>query len=141
MQIRDLMTVGVEVIRPEASVQTAAEKMRDFNIGFLPVWDGKKLVGMLTDRDITVRAVAAGLDSNTPVRELMTPEIVFCYDDQSLDEAPQIMQEHQIRQLPVLDAKHQLVGVVSLDDIAAVDQTLAGNILERVSEPIQARER
>ena len=139
MQIRDVMTVGIEAIRPEASVQTAAEKMRDFNIGFLPVWDGKKLVGMLTDRDVTVRAVASGLPSDIPVRELMTPDIVFCYDDQTLDEARQLMQEHRIRRLPVLDEKKQLVGVISLDDLAAVDQRLAGKILERVSEPIQAR--
>src|SRR6266849_3805618 len=139
MQITDIMTVGVEVIQPEAPVRIAAEKMRNFNVGFLPVCDREKLVGMLTDRDITVRTVAPGIDLNTPVRELMTPKVIFGYADQTLDEARQLMQEHLIRRLPILDANKRFVGIVSLEDLVAVEQRLAGKVLEQVSELIQER--
>ena len=139
MQITDIMTIGVEVIQPEASVRIAAEKMRNFNVGFLPVCDREKLVGMLTDRDITVRTVAPGIDLNTPVRELMTSEVIFGYEDQTLDQARQLMQEHLIRRLPILDANKRFVGIVSLEDLVAVEQRLAGKVLEQVSELIQER--
>src|SRR5437764_4004303 len=105
------MTPGGEVIAPEASIYEAAEKMRHLDVGPLPVCDGERLVGMLTDRDITVWAVAAGRDPlMTPVREVMTPEVVYGFDDQEVHEAARLMEQHQIRRLPVVNRQKRLVG-------------------------------
>lgn len=140
MQLKDIMTQHVEVISPEATLQEAAEKMQQFDIGPLPVYDGKQLVGMLTDRDIIVRAVAKGYDpKTTPVREAMTPDIAYSFEDQDVQEAARIMEECQIRRLPILDRAKRLVGIVSLGDLAVRtgEQQQVGEILEQVSEPAQ----
>ena len=139
MQLTDIMTPEVEVVPPAATLTLAARKMRALNIGPLPVCDGTRLVGMLTDRDITIRAVADGRDPNaTFVRDVMTPEIVYCFEDQDVQDAAHLMEERQIRRLPVLSRDKQLVGIVSLGDLAVrmMDQQLAGEALEQVSEPI-----
>src|SRR5262245_4078844 len=138
MQLNEIMTPGVEVISPEASVREAAEKMRHLDIGPLPVCDGDRLVGMLTDRDITVRAVADGRDPvTTPVREVMTSDIVYGFDDQDVQDATRLMEQYQIRRLPVLNRNKRLVGIVSLGDLAVHpgNQPLASEVLEQVSEP------
>ena len=138
MQVQDIMTPNVEVIFPAASLREAAEKMSRLDIGPLPVCDGERLVGMLTDRDITVRATAQGLDPNTTsVREVMTPEVVYCFADQEVEIAAQMMEVRQIRRVPVLDRDKRLVGIVALGDIAlqAEDRELAENTLEGVSVP------
>ena len=132
------MTPGVEVVRPEATIQEAAEKMRHLDIGPLPVCDGDRLVGLLTDRDITVRAVAEGRNPTaTQVRDVMTPEVVYRYDDQDSQDAARLMEQYQIRRLPVLNRAKRLVGMVSLGDLAvhAGGQPLAGEVLEQVSAP------
>jgi CBS domain-containing protein len=143
MQVKELMTPEVECARPNDTLQDAAEKMRDLNIGPLPVCgDDDRLVGMLTDRDITVRAVAEGLDPWTcRVRDVMTPSIVSCIEDQDVAEAAQLMKDNQIRRLVVLDRNKHLVGIVSLGDLAVEggDEQLAGNALEAVSEPAMPR--
>jgi CBS domain-containing protein len=117
--------------------------MRDRDIGLLPVCsDDDRLVGMLSDRDIAVRAVAEGLDPWTcKVRDVMTPNIVYCTEDQDVAEAAQLMKENQIRRLVVLDRNKQLAGIVSLGDLAVEsgDEQLAGNALEAVSEPAAPR--
>jgi len=119
MQLKDVMTPGVEVISPEATVQEAAEKMRHLDIGPLPVCDGDRMVGMLTDRDITVRAVAEGCNpTTTTVREVMTPNLVYGFDDQEVEDATHLMEQYQIRRLPVLNRHKRLVGMVSLGDLA-----------------------
>src|SRR5215468_7766395 len=108
MQLKEIMTPGVEVISPEATIQEAAEKMRHLDIGPLPVCDGERLVGMLTDRDITVRAVAAGRDPlTTQVHEVMTPDVVYGFDDQDVQDAARLMEQYQIRRLPVLNHSKQ----------------------------------
>jgi CBS domain-containing protein len=138
MQIRDLMSRGVEVIRPETSVKEAAKKMSQLDVGPLPVCDGERLVGMVTDRDITVRAVAQGCDPNTtPVRDVMTSDVGYCFADQDLSTAARMMERCQIRRLPILDREKRLVGIVSLGDVAlhSGDQALAGEALQNVSEP------
>jgi len=138
MQLKDIMTPGVEVIAPEASIYEAAEKMSHLDIGPLPVCDGERLVGMLTDRDITVRAVAAGRDPvTTQVREVMTPDVVYGFDDQDIQDAARLMEQYQIRRLPVLNRSKRLVGIVSLGDLAVHpgNQPLASEVLEQVSEP------
>jgi CBS domain-containing protein len=141
MQIRDVMTQGAEVINANATAIEAAAKMREFDIGSLPVCNGEKLEGLLTDRDIAVRLVAAGLDpSNTKVSEIMTPDATYCFDDQTLDEAAAVMEAHQIRRLPVMNRDKRLIGMLSLGDLAVrthgtEDRELADEALKDISEP------
>lgn len=138
MRLKEVMTQGVEVISPEATVQEAAQRMQSMNIGMLPVCDGDRLVGMLTDRDITVRATAAGRDqTHTPVREVMTPKVQYCFEDEEVGTAAQRMSQLQIRRVVVLNRQKRLVGIVSLGDLAVdtKDAQLAGDVLEHVSQP------
>ncbi|HEY5869354.1 MAG TPA: CBS domain-containing protein [Candidatus Tectomicrobia bacterium] len=142
MQLRAIMTPEVEVIPPEATLQQAAAKMRRLNIGPLPVCDGDRLIGMLTDRDITVRAVAEGCDpTTTTVREAMTPDLAYCFDDQEVQDAVQLMERYQIRRLPILTRDKRLVGMVSLGDLAvsSSELTQGGETLKQVSEPAEPR--
>jgi CBS domain-containing protein len=140
MQVREVMTPNVEVVPPEATLQQAAQKMKSMDVGPMPICDGERVLGMVTDRDITVRATAEGLDpKTTPVANVMTPEVVFCFEDQDVSEAARIMQEKQIRRLLVMSRDKKLVGIVSLGDLA-VDggsDNQTGETLERVSEPAQ----
>ena len=142
MQLKDVMTPGVEVIAPEASIYEAAEKMSHLDVGPLPVCDGERLVGMLTDRDITVRAVAAGRDPRmTHVRDIMTPDVVYGFEDQDVQDAVRLMEQYQIRRLPVLNRGQQLVGMVALGELAvhAGTRPVAAEVLEQVSEPGTSR--
>lgn len=136
MQVSQIMSTSVEVIPSEATIQDAAERMRERGIGSLPVRDGSRLLGMITDRDIAIRAVAQNRDGSTPVREAMTPGVVFCYSDDDVRRVAEIMEDKQIRRLPVLSREKQLLGIVSLGDIAVrvADLMLSGEALERVSE-------
>src|SRR5262245_16008108 len=131
------MTPGVEVIAPEASIYEAVEKMSHLDIGPLPVCDGEHLIGMLTDRDITVRAVAAGRDPlTTLVRDVMTPDVVYGFEDQEIEDAARLMEQYQIRRLLVLNRHKQLVGMVALGDLAvhAGTQSVMAEVLTQVSE-------
>lgn len=141
MKLKEIMTTDVEVVAPTGTVFDAAKKMRDLDVGVLPVCDGQRLVGMITDRDVTIRATAEARDpSSTLVRDCMTPELVYCFEDQSEVEAERIMAEKQIRRLPVLTREKQLAGIVSLGDIATkcgqVQET--GRTLREISEPAHA---
>lgn len=138
MQLKKIMTADVEVIRPESSIADAAKKMRSLDVGSLPVCDGERLVGMITDRDITIRATADGRDpNNTLVRDCMSPEIVYCFEDQSAEEAERLMQEKQIRRLPVLTRDKQLAGIIALGDLATKtdDVQQVGRTVREISEP------
>ncbi len=138
MELKNVMTLNVEVISPDATLEEAAQKMQARDIGPLPVCDGGRLAGMLTDRDITVRATAEGRDpKTTKVREVMTTDVVCASEDQTVEEAARLMQEAQVRRLLVLNRDKQLVGIVSLGDLAVGtgDEKLAGEVLKRVSEP------
>ena len=139
MQLNRIMTEYVEVITLEKSIQEAARQMRSLDVGVLPVCDGDRLVGMLTDRDVTIRAVADGRDpKTTTVEEAMTRQVVYCFEDQDIEEAERVMEKHQIRRLPVLDRDKRIVGIVSLGDLAVKnDENRAGVTLERVSEHSQ----
>jgi CBS domain-containing protein len=142
MRLRDVMTRNVEVIPPDASVEQAAERMKALDVGVLPVCDGERLVGMLTDRDITLRATAAGRDPRrTKVSEAMTPDISYCFEDQDVKEAAQLMEQRQIRRLVILSRDKRLVGIVSLGDLAVEtrDEKLSGEVLKEVSEPAEPR--
>jgi CBS domain-containing protein len=140
MPLKDIMTRHVEVVHPEAMLWEAAQKMAKLDVGPLPVCDGEELVGMLTDRDITVRATAEGRDPKTTrVFEVMTPDVLYAFEDQDTREATRLMTEHQIRRLIALNRDKQLVGIVSLGDLAVHtgDARQIGQTLERVSEPAE----
>ena len=138
MQLRDIMTTSVEVIAPTDSIYEASRRMRDIDAGSLPVCDGRRLLGMITDRDITIRGTAENRDpKTTPVSDCMSPEIIYCFEDQSDEDAERLMSQNQIRRLPVLSREKQLAGIVSLGDLATKTGQLqdAGRTLREVSEP------
>src|SRR5688572_21430488 len=119
MLVKALMTRSVECVSPDSTLQQAAQRMRDLDVGPLPICENDRLAGMITDRDIVLRAVAEGKDpTTTRVREAMTSDIVFCFEDQTIDEAAELMKERQIRRLVVLNQDKRLVGIVSLGDLA-----------------------
>ena len=140
MLLRDVMTRNFEEIPPQIPITEAAQKMRSLDVGALPVCKDGRPLGMLTDRDIAMRAVAAGRDpSQMLASEAMTPLVVFCYEDDDVSEAAKIMEQKQIRRLVILDRDNCPVGIVSLGDLATRtnDQHLSSEVLERVSEPAQ----
>ena len=118
MKLKEIMTQNVETVSPDAALQEAAEKMKHRNIGVLPVVEGKKPIGVITDRDITLRAVASGVDvTKTKVREFMTREPYFAYEDQTINEACELMEKNKIRRVIVLNREGGLAGVLSLNDV------------------------
>jgi len=135
--INDVMTRDVQSISPEQSVRKAAQMMDEFNIGSIPVCDGSKLVGMITDRDITVRSTAAGqAPESTRVGDVMSTDVRTCFSTQSVDEVLGQMGDVQIRRVPVVDqASHQLVGIVSLGDMATKHSAGIDHALEEISTP------
>jgi len=138
MSVRDVMTSGCECVRPETTLQEAARKMRDLDVGSMPVCgNDARLAGMLTDRDITIRAVAEGKAASAKVSEAMTAKVIYCFEDQPVREAAELMQNEQVRRLVVLDADKQLVGIVALADLAidTGDDTLTGDTVQAISEP------
>ena len=138
MQVKDVMTRGAECTRPDATLQEAAGRMKALDVGALPVCDNDRLVGMLTDRDITVRSVSDGHDPRKDrVSDAMTPGVCYCFEDQDVTEAARLMKEKQVRRLPVLNRDKRLTGIVSLGDLAvgAGDEEMAGQALEGISEP------
>ena len=142
MELRDIMTRNVEVVNGNASLKEAATKMKKLDVGLIPVCDGDRLKGLLTDRDITIRATANGRDpSKTKVNEVMSTDIAYCLEDQAVDEAVILMEARQIRRLPILNQAKQLVGIVSLADIAVHvgDRDLTGETLEEISEPAEPK--
>jgi CBS domain-containing protein len=142
MELRDIMTRNVEVVNGNASLKEAATKMKKLDVGLIPVCDGDRLEGLLTDRDITIRATANGRDpSKTKVNEVMSTDIAYCLEDQAVDEAVILMEARQIRRLPILNQDKQLVGIVSLADIAVHvgDRDLTGETLEEISEPAEPK--
>lgn len=119
MLVRECMTKQVEIGRPDMTLREAAQKMRDGDFGVLPIGENDRLVGMITDRDITVRGTAEGKDPDAvPVRELMSRYVLYCYEDQGLDEVTRNLGEQQVRRLPVLNRQKRLVGILSLGDLA-----------------------
>lgn len=138
MQLKDVMTRDVEVVQPNTGVVDIARKMKSLDVGSMPVCTGLRLVGMVTDRDITLRVVAGKLDpSLTNAKDVMTPEVVYCFEDQSVEDAAEKMAQYQIRRLPILSRDKDLVGIVSLGDLAVEtpDDQLTGQALEDISEP------
>jgi CBS domain-containing protein len=142
MKIRDIMTPDVECVRRDNTLEEAAVKMKDLDVGSLPVCDGDRIEGIITDRDIAIRAVAEGRDpTSTQVREVMSRSVMHCYDDEDTEDAARLMQERQIRRILVLNRDERLLGIVSLGDLAAEtgNPERVGRILQDVSEPAIAR--
>ena len=141
MQIREIMTQGAEVVYLDDTAQEAAAKMRELDVGALPVCDGDRIQGLVTDRDMAIRLVAEGRDpSRIKVSDIMTPGVSYCFDDQSVEEAVMLMEAQQIRRLPILNRDKQLVGMLSLGDLAlrtegTEDEDLADEALKDISEP------
>jgi CBS domain-containing protein len=142
MKISDMMTRDVEVVRPDASVPEAARKMKSLDVGSLPVCDGQRLVGMITDRDITIRAVA---DSNgrkldqIAVKDVMTDKVIYCFEDEDIAEAARVMSDEQIRRLPIISRDKKLVGILALGDLAvdSQDRVMSGQTLQHISKPAE----
>jgi CBS domain-containing protein len=138
MQVFEAMTPDVVRVTPDVTLMEAARTMRNLDIGPLPVCEGDHLLGMVTDRDITVRATAEGRDpQQTPVGDVMTTEVVCCHEADDIRAAAKLMQETQLRRLLVVNDDGRLVGIVSLGDLVLQtgDEKLAGKTLEKVSEP------
>jgi CBS domain-containing protein len=138
VKVFEVMTSRVVTVAPDAPLALAARLMKEADVGPLPVCEGRRVVGILTDRDITVRATADGRDPNTTrVDEVMTPEAVCCLESDDVQRAAQLMQAAQLRRLLVVDTDGRLAGIVSLGDLALQvgDDELSGETLERVSEP------
>jgi CBS domain-containing protein len=134
--VKQIMTYDVETISPGATLQAAAKKMVSHNVGILPVLDEGTLVGVLTDRDIVLRAVAEALRPEmTRVRNVMTQKPVFCYEDQDIAEAALLMQKHLLHRIIVLDRQYRVVGLLSLSDFATKvkDERFAGHVLNKVA--------
>ena len=135
MKLKEIMSTEVEIVRSDASIQEAAEKMASLDVGALPVCEGSRLIGMITDRDITVRATAAGRDPKTTlVSDCLSSELVYGFEDQDLDEAQALMEQKQIRRLPVLSRDKALVEIVALADLATkVSAAKAGQATQAIS--------
>ena len=134
MQIKDVMTTDVKTLSPDQSIREAAALMADIDSGALLVNDQDRLIGMITDRDIAIRAVAKGLDCDTPIREVMSNTIRYCFDDESVQDVAQNMAENEMRRMPVLNREKRLVGVVSLGNIASChNQQTSDTLLQGVA--------
>lgn len=142
MHIRDVMTPNPRTVTPNDTIQNAARVMRDEDTGVVPVVENGRAIGMLTDRDIAIRAVADGSQPNRPVREIITSAVVSATPDMSTRQAAQLMSEHQIRRLPVVE-NERLVGIISLGDIAVKEgkDSRSGDTLQAISEGVKERER
>jgi CBS domain-containing protein len=136
MRVSECMTRDVQIVDPNDSLVGAAKAMAELDAGALPVGENDRLIGMITDRDIAVRGVAAGMGPNAKVGDVMNSEVKYCFDDQEVDEVLTIMGDLQIRRMPVLNREKRLVGIVSLGDLASNGQARrAGDALSGISRP------
>ena len=137
MKIAECMTADVEIVTPDQPIQEAAQFMLRADAGAMPVGDGDRLVGMVTDRDIAVRGVAAGRGPDTPVRDVMTEEVIYCFDDDEVEEVALKMSDAQVRRFPVLSRQdNRLVGIVSLADLSRSEQAGAATVaLDGITDP------
>lgn len=138
MQVKEIMSTEVQRIHQSASVREAAAQMKNFDVGMIPVYDGDRLVGTLTDRDIAMGVVANSRDpEKTKISEIMSPGVTYCFEDQDISEAAKLMADEQIRRLIVLDRNKRLVGITSLGDLATrpAAKGPAVDALEDISKP------
>ena len=134
MKVSKCMTRDVQLVNPTQSIRDAARMMAEIDAGALPVGQDDRLVGMITDRDIAVRGVAEGKSPDTPIREIMSREVLYCFDDQELKDIARNMGEMKVRRLPVLNRDKRLVGIVSLGDLSQCEPDDAGDALQGISK-------
>ena len=135
MNIGQCMSRDVKVCAPSDTLRAAANAMGKIDAGFLPVGENDRLVGMITDRDIAVRAVGEGKGVETPVGDVMTRDVQYCFEDEDIDAVARKMSDLQVRRLPVLSRDKRLVGIVSLGDISKTSDGDAGTALSRIARP------
>ncbi|MGK6320429.1 CBS domain-containing protein [Sphingomonas sp. DT-204] len=136
MKVNECMTREVRIVDPDQTLEQAARTMADIDAGILPVGENDRLVGIVTDRDIAIRGVARGCQPSAKVREVMSPEILYCFEDDDIEDVLNNMAQIQVRRLPVLDRNKRLVGVVSITDLAdSGDETHAGEVLCEIARP------
>ena len=136
MRVSECMTRDVQIVNPDQPISKAAQFMLDAAAGSVPVGDGDRLVGMITDRDIAVRAVAKGRGPDTAVRDVMTEEVLYVFEDQTLEEVAENMSDTQVRRFPVVNREKRLVGIVSLGDLSRSEEAeTATRALDGVTEP------
>lgn len=138
-QIKDVMTPNMKWMSPDSPVSQIAQTMRDMDVGFMPLAENDRMIGMVTDRDITVRAIAAGKNpEDTPGRDIMTPKTYYCYDDQDIEEVCNNMGEIQVRRLPVVNRDKRLVGIVSLGDLSqSASRPNVGQTQQQITAGVQ----
>lgn len=138
MRVSEIMTPNFEMIDSTSSLIDAARKMKEFNVGFLPVQEGNNLIGVITDRDIVIRALAQDRDpGSTQVKDIISSDVVYCFEDDSVEDAVRLMEDNQVRRLIVCRSDRTPVGIVSLGDLAVRvrEGQLSGEALEFISEP------
>src|ERR687895_864749 len=136
MRVSDAMTRDVRIVTPGQSIREVAKLMQEIDAGSMPVGENDRLIGMITDRDIAIRAVAQGKGPDTPVREVMSKDIKFCYDDEDLEHVAKNMGDIQVRRLPVVNREKRLVGIISLGDVARTEGgDTTGEAVSGVSQP------
>ena len=133
MKVREVMTADVQLASPNDSLQTVAQQMAQLDVGVMPIGEGRRIQGMVTDRDIAVRGVAQGLTADTPISQVMTGNLEYVLADDDIDQAHDKMSAAQVRRLPVLDQNQELVGIVALGDLATQNDREAGATLEEIS--------
>jgi len=135
--LKDLMSRDVQIIGPDDTIKAAALQMLNGDFGMLPVGENDRMIGAISDRDIAIRAVADGKDSATKVRDVMSDGVIWAYETDSVDKGAELMSEHQIRRLPIINAEKRLVGIVALADLAveSADVKTAGETLSEISKP------
>jgi CBS domain-containing protein len=142
MQVQQIMSKDVHIADPNMTIRDVARQMRADNIGSLPVGENDQLIGMVTDRDIVVRAVAEERSpGNTTVREVMSEGLCYCFEDDDVEQAAQVMAQHQVRRLPVVNRNKRLVGVVALADLGRSKDEPAKDALKGISEPTDKERR
>ncbi|MBL6617453.1 MAG: CBS domain-containing protein [Reyranella sp.] len=138
MQAGEVMTTNLVTVRPDATVRNAAAMMDDLNVGALPVCDGRRLVGIITDRDITVRATADGMQPDTTqVQAVMTDQVCWCFEDDDVGKIERAMAKRQIRRMPVVDESKRLVGMIALGDLVTNRAPGAEDTLRSISNPLE----
>lgn len=137
-----MMTPEVVTLAPTAKAKDAAALMRSLNIGAIPICEGTRLMGMVTDRDLVLRVMAEGLNpEHETIQTIMTSDVDYCYEDQTVEEAAQVMQDRQVRRLPIINRENELVGIVSLGDVAVkgTDRMTTATALEEISQPTEPK--
>lgn len=134
MKVSECMSDGVEICSPDDEIRSVARIMREMDLGAMPVGENDRLVGMITDRDIAIRAVGDSMGPETKVRRVMSSNPRWCYEDEEVEDVSAQMAEFKVRRLPVLNRKKRLVGMISLGDVALADRTVSGRALHEISE-------